>query len=304
MANAIDITDVTKRYGSFTAVDRVDLTVEQGEVFGFLGHNGAGKSTMINMLLDFIRPTTGSVSVFGHDCRREGVAARERMGVLPEGYGVYTGLTGRQHVEFAMESKGVDGDPLALLDRVGITDAADREATDYSKGMTQRLVFAMALVGEPDLLVLDEPTSGLDPAGARAMRETILEENERGATVFFSSHILEQIEAVADRVGIMHHGSLVAVDTIDGLRETAGSETRLHVTLAGAVDGHCEAVSAVDGVEDAWVDDEGRLGITCLKGTKMDVLLTLNDRGADVLDIATAEASLEDLFVQYTERSG
>ncbi|WP_277554034.1 ABC transporter ATP-binding protein [Halobaculum limi] len=304
MTNAIDITDVTKRYGSFTAVDRVDLTVEQGEVFGFLGHNGAGKSTMINMLLDFIRPTTGSLSVFGHDCRTAGVAARERMGVLPEGYGVYTGLTGRQHVEFAMESKGVDGDPLALLDRVGITDAADREATDYSKGMAQRLVFAMALVGEPDLLVLDEPTSGLDPAGARAMRETILEENERGATVFFSSHILEQIEAVADRVGIMHHGSLVAVDTIDGLRETAGSETRLHVTLAGEVNGHCEAVSAVDGVEDAWIDDEGRLGVTCLKGTKMDVLLTLNERGADVLDIATAEASLEDLFVQYTERSG
>jgi ABC-2 type transport system ATP-binding protein len=304
MPDAINITNVTKRYGSFTAVDRIDLTVEHGEVFGFLGHNGAGKSTVINMLLDFIRPTAGSLSVFGHDCRDAGVAARKRMGVLPEGYGVYTGLTGRQHVEFAMESKAVDGDPLRVLDRVGITDAADREATEYSKGMTQRLVFAMALVGEPDLLVLDEPTSGLDPAGARAMRETILEENERGATVFFSSHILEQIEAVADRVGIMHQGSLVAVDTIDGLRETAGSETRLHVTLGDGADGYREAVQQVDGVEDVWVDDEGRLGVTCLKGTKMEVLLTLNDRKADVRDIATTEASLEDLFVQYTERSG
>jgi ABC-2 type transport system ATP-binding protein len=222
------------------------------------------------------------------------------MGVLPEGYGVYTGLTGRQHVQFAMESKGVTGDPLDLLDRVGITEAADRAADGYSKGMTQRLVFAMALVGEPDLLVLDEPTSGLDPAGARAMRETILAENERGATVFFSSHILEQIEAVADRVGIMSNGRLRAVDTIDGLRELAEGGTRLVVTVDGAAADHLAVVDGVAGVTDAWVDERGRIGVACTADAKADVLVALAERGVDVLDLVTEEPSLEDLFVEYT----
>lgn len=303
MPDALQIRDVTKRFGSFTAVDRVDLTVEDGEVFGFLGHNGAGKSTLINMVLDFIRPTTGTLEVFGADCQTQSVEARDHMGVLPEGYDMYPGLTGRQHVQYAMDSKGADGDPLTLLDRVGITDAADRAAEGYSKGMAQRLVFAMALVGEPDLLILDEPTSGLDPAGARAMRETILAENERGATVFFSSHILEQIEAVADRVGIMHHGQLVAVDTIGGLRETAGGETKLRVSVDRTDVAVRNAVAEVDGVERVETDDNGRLAVTCATGAKMAVLLTLDERGVEVRDLTTEEPSLEDLFVEYTRRN-
>ena len=303
MPPAIQIHDVTKRFGSFTAVDRVDLQIEQGEVFGFLGHNGAGKSTVINMLLDHIRPTAGDLAVFGADCQTDSVEARKHMGVLPDGYGVYSGLTGRQHLQFAMESKGVDGEPLNLLDRVGITEAADRAAEGYSKGMTQRMVFAMALVGEPDLLILDEPTSGLDPAGARSMREIILEENERGATVFFSSHILEQIEAVADRVGIMHQGQLAAVDTIGGLRDMAGGETRLLIATDNLEDPHIDAVEALDEVDKAGITDEGRLAVTCAKDTKMDVLLALDERGVEVLDLTTEEASLEDLFVEYTRRS-
>jgi ABC-2 type transport system ATP-binding protein len=300
VTDAIRARNLTKRYGDVTAVDRLDLTVEAGEVFGFLGHNGAGKSTTINMLLDFARPTTGHVEVFGHDARTESVAARKRMGVLPEGYGVYTGVTGRQHVRFAMESKGaLDTDPMALLDRVGIADAADRPAGGYSKGMTQRLVLAMALVGEPDLLVLDEPTSGLDPAGARAMREIILAENDRGATVFFSSHILEQVEAVADRVGIMFEGELAAVDTIEGLRETAGGGTRLRVTLAESAPTYAEAVAGIHGVETARFDDD-QLVVTCTDAAKPDVVVTLRDVGADVLGFTTEESSLEELFVEYT----
>jgi len=303
MPPAIQVDDVTKRFGSFTAVDRVDLQIEQGEVFGFLGHNGAGKSTLINMLLDHIRPTTGELSVFGADCQTDSVEARKHMGVLPDGYGVYSGLTGRQHVQFAMESKGVDGEPLNLLDRVGITEAADRAAEGYSKGMTQRMVFAMALVGEPDLLILDEPTSGLDPAGARSMREIILEENKRGATIFFSSHILEQIEAVADRVGIMHQAQLAAVDTISDLRDMAGGETKLLIAADTLEEPHIDAVEALDKVEKAGLTDEGRLAVTCAKGAKMDVLLALDEQGVEVLDLTTEEASLEDLFVEYTRRS-
>jgi ABC-2 type transport system ATP-binding protein len=298
---AIRARTVTKRYGSLTAVDRVDLAVEEGEIFGFLGHNGAGKSTMINMLIDFVRPTKGSVEVFGIDCQRDSVAARERMGVLPEGYAVYRRLTGRQHVRFAMESKGVDGDPLDTLDRVGLTEAADRPAGGYSKGMAQRMVLAMALVGEPDLLILDEPTSGLDPNGAKAMREIIVEENERGATVFFSSHILEQVESICDRVAIMQRGELAAVETIDNLRATAEGGTKLHISVADPAEAHLDTIESVAGVDLAWFDEEKRrYGVTCTNDAKFDILIALNETGADVVDFSTEEPSLEDLFVKYT----
>jgi ABC-2 type transport system ATP-binding protein len=298
---AIRTENLTKRYGALTAVDRVDLAVEEGEIFGFLGPNGAGKSTLINVLLDFARPTTGSVEVFGIDCQERSVAARERMGVLPEGYAVYGRLTGRQHVQFAMESKGVDGNPMDILDRVGVAEAADRPAGGYSKGMAQRLVLAMALVGEPELLILDEPTSGLDPNGAKRMREILTKENERGATVFFSSHILEQVESISDRVGIMHDGKLVAVDTIDKLRRTAKDGTKLLISVDDPDDSHLETIEAVDGVQSAWFeDDRDKLGVTCSNDAKMDILVALHERGADVLDFTTEEPSLEDLFVEYT----
>jgi ABC-2 type transport system ATP-binding protein len=296
---AIEATDLSKRYGAVVALDRVDLAVETGETFGFLGPNGAGKSTFINTLLDFVKPSDGSVSIFGHDCQAEGVAARERIGVLPEGYSVFDRLTGRQHVEYAIRSKGVDADPIELLDRVGIRADADRAASDYSKGMAQRLVLAMALAGEPDLLVLDEPTTGLDPNGAAEMREILHEENDRGATIFFSSHILEQVEAVCDRVGILQNGELVAVDTIEGLRASLGGGTKLVITPDSTGDGTLDAIRAVRGVETAVARDE-TVEVTCTNDAKMDVLVALQDAGVDVVNFRTEEASLEDMFVEYT----
>ncbi len=298
---AIDVQEVSKRYGTLTALDRVSFSVEEGEIFGFLGPNGAGKSTMINIFLDFVRPTEGDVRIFGYDCQQDGKLARERMGVLPEGYAVYERLTGRQHIEFAIDSKGGDEEPMELLHRVGIADAADRKAGGYSKGMAQRLVLAMALVGEPDLLILDEPTTGLDPNGAREMRNIIREENERGATVFFSSHILEQVEAVCDRVGILNEGELVAIDTIAGLRESIGGGTKLSIQVDVVPDTALHSIRQLPGVETAWLaEDEDRIEVTCVDDAKMDVLVALHDAGVDVQNFRTDEASLEDMFAEYT----
>ncbi|WP_227375288.1 ATP-binding cassette domain-containing protein [Haladaptatus halobius] len=166
---AIELDGVTKRFGNVVA-----LRVEEGEVFGFLGPNGAGKSTTIDILLDYVRPTTGTARVFGRDAQRETRAVHERVGVLPDAYHAYDHLTARQHVAFVVESRGADDDPDELLHRVGILDAADRRVEGFSKGMRQRFVLGMALVGDPDLLVLDEPTTGLDPNGALAMLTGVL----------------------------------------------------------------------------------------------------------------------------------
>ncbi|RXK47457.1 ABC transporter ATP-binding protein [Halorientalis pallida] len=298
---AIEANEVSKRYGTVVALDRVDLTVAEGEIFGFLGPNGAGKSTFINVLLDFVSPSDGSVEIFGHDCHAEGVAARKRIGVLPEGYSVFERRTGRQHLEYAIRSKEADDDPAEILDRVGLdpTDA-EREASDYSKGMAQRLVLGMALVGEPDLLLLDEPTTGLDPNGAAEMRDIIREENERGATVFFSSHILEQVEAVCDRVGILQGGELVAVDTIEGLRESLGGGTKLVITVDHMANGTLASVREIQGVETAVEREESTLEVTCTNDAKMDILVELHDAGVDVVNFRTEEASLEDMFIEYT----
>ena len=252
---AIELDELSKHFGDVVAVDELDLTVEEGEIFGFLGPNGAGKSTTIDILLDFIRPTSGSVTVLGHDAQRESLAVRQRTGVLPDAYHVYDRLTGRQHLEFAIELKETDDDPMAMLERVGIADAADRKAGGYSKGMKQRLVMGIALLGEPDLLILDEPSTGLDPNGAREMREIIREENDRGTTVFFSSHVMEQVEAVCDRVAIINRGRLVAVDSVEGLRKASGSGETLILQLETLSEAVLSAITDVTGVEYATIDD-------------------------------------------------
>jgi len=297
--NAVTVDRVTKRFGDVVAVDDLSLSVEEGEIFGFLGPNGAGKSTTINMLLDFVKPTAGEISVLGMDAQTDSKAIRQRIGVLPEGYQTYDRLTGRQHLEFAIESKDTEDDPDALLERVGLDpDDADRKAGGYSKGMSQRLLLAMALVGEPDLLILDEPTTGLDPNGARELRELVAAERDRGATVFFSSHILEQVEAVCDRVGIVRDGQIVAVDTIEGLRDSVSGGSSLRIELDRVTDEAVAAVRQVDGV--SAVDRDQAALVVTTEGSKTAVLSALEESGLVVEDFSTEEASLEEVFRAYT----
>ncbi|WP_255192289.1 ABC transporter ATP-binding protein [Natronobeatus ordinarius] len=298
---AIAVDGLTKRYGSTLALEELSFTVQEGEVFGFLGPNGAGKSTTINVLLDFVRPTAGEARVLGLDAQAASREIRQRTGVLPEGYETYGRLTGRQHLEFAIASKGADDDPQALLERVDLAEAADRKTGGYSKGMAQRLLLAMALVGEPDLLILDEPSTGLDPNGAREMREIVREENARGATVFFSSHVLGQVEAVCDRVGILREGQMVAVDTVSGLRDSVGGGTTLRVTVDRLEEDAVAAVEALPDVGAVTVEDgaEPTIAVTG-DGSKTDVIHELEAYGLEVRDFATEEASLDEVFHAYT----
>ena len=297
---AIELDGVEKSFGDVRALRGVDLEVEEGEIFGFLGPNGAGKSTTINVLLDFVRPDSGSVRVLGRDAREESVAIRTRTGVLPEGFDVYDRLTAREHIAFAIDSKEADEEPYPVLERVGLEDAVDRKAGGFSTGMRQRLVLGMALVGDPDLLILDEPSSGLDPNGARELREIVREEANAGTTVFFSSHILGQVEAVCDRVGIIRDGSLVAVDTIAGLRDNLDSGATLVVEVDAVPDGAAHRLKSLDGVTDVTIEGT-TFRITRENDVKMAAIQELEDSGANVSDFSTEEAPLEDLFAAYTE---
>jgi len=295
---SIETHGLTKRFGDGTlAVEELDLTVESGEVFGFLGPNGAGKSTTINLLLDFIRPTSGSVEVLGTDVRSNPAAVRQRVGVLPEGYGFDDDLLGREYVEWAIETKQADDDPDDLLALVGLVDDGDRVAVEYSTGMQQRLAFAMALVGDPDLLVLDEPSTGLDPNGLNRMREIVRDRAADGTTVFFSSHILSEVEAVCDRAGVMTEGRLVAVDTIDGLRRNAGSHATIRLRCATPPTDL--GVDALEGVTDTAVDDRTLVVACSDPAVKVDVVTHVAAR-AEVVDVVSESASLETLFGELT----
>ncbi len=297
---AIETEGLTKQYGDVVAVDDLNLTVEEGEIYGFLGPNGAGKTTTINMLLGLIHRSSGSARVLGQEVGDSIREVRGRIGVLPAHSELYDRLTARKHLEFVINVKDADDDPDALLERVGIPDAADRPAGDFSTGMGQRLRLAMALVDGPDLLVLDEPTSGLDPNGARQMRRIIQEENNRGATVFFSSHIMDQVESVCNRVGVLHQGTLVAEDTVTGLRNTAVDGPQLSVTLGDTVNGVAERVRTVDGVSSVMVEDntlQASLAGATVKGPVMNAVAATDAR---IADFEFSEESLEDVFATLT----
>ena len=288
--SAVDIEGMTKRFGDVTAVDGLSLTAERGEVFGFLGPNGAGKSTTINVLLGFLEPTAGSVRVLGTDVTEHARSVRERIGLLPEGFDGVPNLSAREHVSVAIETKDADDDPDALLERVGLDpDDARRPADDYSTGMHRRMALAVALVGDPDLIVLDEPSAGLDPNGVKLVRRIVREEADRGATVFFSSHILDEVERVCDRVAILQDGALSAVNSVENLRSDLGM---------GAV-----VEATVDGVTDVTVADS-TVRVSCATPrAKMPALREI-DQVATVEDVAVEETSLEALFEAYTSSDG
>ena len=297
--SVIETENLTKEFGDLTAVDGLDLSVERGEIYGFLGPNGAGKSTTINMLLDLIRRSSGSVSVLGHDPQGEAKEIRQRTGVLPEGGELYDRLTGSEHLHWIARSKGVSVDVEETLARVGLSPSdGDRPVGDYSKGMAQRLAFGMSLIGDPDLLVLDEPSSGLDPTGMQEMREIIREEADAGRTVFFSSHILGQVEAVCDRVGIMNEGRLVAEGTLDELRGRLDLGASISVEVDSAPEP--DSLSALDGVEEIAVAENTIEATLASPAAKVTVVRALDER-AEVLDIVSEDTSLEQLFNTYTD---
>ena len=294
---AIETNGLTKQFDDVIAVDDVDLTVESGEIFGFLGPNGAGKSTTINILLNFVSPTAGRASMLGLDVKKERKKLHRQIGVVPENYGLYDRLSGRRHVELAVELKDASDDPDALLGRVGLSPGdARRPAGEYSTGMSQRVALAVALVGSPELLILDEPTSGLDPNGARELRNIISAENERGATVFYSSHILKQVEAIADRIGIMDGGQLVALNTIEELRAGLDTGTRITLNVADELN---QKLNGLPHVRDIEVADERVRGVCFEPEAKLEFIDRVREV-TTVTDIHIEESSMEDMFASYT----
>ncbi|TMK81719.1 MAG: ABC transporter ATP-binding protein [Actinobacteria bacterium] len=303
--SAILAKGLTKRYGELSAVDGLDLQIDRGVLYGFLGPNGAGKTTTIRMLLGLIFPTGGEVRVldqpvFGHE--GSGSPALRKVGALIEEPAFWMYLSGRRNLEYFTRAAGPRSEQQARLARiddvlhtVGLADAANKRVKAYSQGMRQRLGIALALLGEPELLVLDEPTNGLDPQGMREIRLLLRRLAGEGTTVFVSSHLLSEVEAMCDRVGVLAQGRLVADGPPDVLRKGA-DVIRLDIddaTLARGVLGTLAGVAIEPG-------DGLRVRLSP-PATAASVNAALVAGGVAVSALVPEQAGLEDVFLSLVE---
>jgi ABC-2 type transport system ATP-binding protein len=306
--HAIVTNGLEKRYprGGTYAVRGVDLAVDEGEVYGFLGPNGAGKSTMVRLLVTLLRPSAGTAFVAGHDVVKDPAAVRASIGVALQDAAIDPLMTGRellrlQSVLHGIGRKEVGPRSELLLDRVGLTDAGDKRVGDYSGGMRRRLDLAMALIHEPSVLFLDEPTTGLDPSSRLLLWNEVRRLRDQGTTVFLTTQYLEEADQLADRVGIIAGGELVAEDTPAALKAQVG-RPHVHVSLADPTD-------LARALEVAAAVGEPRAGLSseCLDVSVDDgarelpaLVRVLDDAGIAVAGMAVVRPTLDDVFLQKT----
>lgn len=305
MANAlIQIDSVSKQFGELTAVDRVSLDIPRGVLFGLIGHNGAGKSTLFKMMLGLIPLSSGEIRIDGQAISGNGFReVRRKVGYLPENVVLYDNLSGLETLQFFAKLKGADTSHCAaVLQQVGLGFAADRRVKGYSKGMRQRLGFAQALLGKPQLLFLDEPTNGLDPEAIREFYRVLHDLRQQGVTVVLTSHILSEIQTRVDELAILQNGKLAARGTVQGLREQVNLPLRVEVQLKPG------ATSLLEGLREAgfngFLRDQRYVDIDCHRGDKMRLLAWLTERSSQIGDIQLKEPSLEDVFMGYAAHHG
>ena len=309
----IEVSHLTKKYGSRLAVDDISFTVEDGVIYGLLGPNGAGKSTIMNILTGYLAATEGQVTVAGHPLPEEADAAKACVGYLPEQPPLYPEMTVAEYLDFAAELKGVKkadrpAQVQSAAHRTGLEDVLPRLIRSLSKGYRQRVGVAQALLGSPQLIILDEPTVGLDPAQVIELRR-LIRELGRTHTVILSSHILSEVQAVCQQVLILSKGRLVAVGSPEELGETLNPGSRLRATAQGETDTVLAAVRSVPGICRVELESaaDGQVTFTAESEDAADrraaVSRALTEAGCTVLALAAENRSLEEVFLALTEKT-
>jgi len=325
----VTVTDLVKRFGDHAAVDGVSFDIREGEVFGLLGPNGAGKTTTISMISCLLAPSSGTVIVDGASVTAEPRKVKCALGVVPQEIALYPTLTALENLMFWGRMYGLGGKLLEervveALETAGLADRAKERIETYSGGMKRRINIAAGIMHHPRVLLMDEPTVGIDPQSRNHILETVKELNRRGMTVLYTSHYMEEVEFLCDRVGIVDHGRLIALGTIEELKRLVGDENVISVRLAELPDGVLEAIRAfplVDSVstaaagdaaepkegEDATAPDGEGVTIEVLSkdsGTVIaDVVGALGRSGARILAVDVREPNLESVFLHLTGKS-
>ena len=307
----IEVSNLTKLYGTKRAVNDISFTINEGEVVGFLGPNGAGKSTTMNIICGYLSSNAGTVTVNGIDILEDPIAAKRHIGYLPEIPPLYGDMTVNEYLEFAYELKAVKGTTKKKhigekMETVGITHVKDRVIRNLSKGYRQRVGLAMALLGDPDVLILDEPTVGLDPIQIIEIRNVIKELGRRH-TVVLSTHILSEVESICERVLVINNGSIVANDTPENLSNNLSGEHKLTIRIAGpqaGVEGILRGTEGVRSAVFAGEHEKNAVDFTVETDPSFDVrkplFYALAKAGYPILEMRPQDMSLEDIFLELT----
>jgi ABC-2 type transport system ATP-binding protein len=306
MSSALVVRGLTRTFASCVAVDHIDLTVEQGEIFGFLGPNGAGKTTTVRMLTGVIEPSAGSAAIMGHDIRTQSLAARRHIGFVPEAANVYLDLSVWRNLMIMARLHGVrrcqrHAHGERLLAELGLTERKKQKARALSKGLRQRLMLGTALIAQPALLFLDEPTSGLDVQSARLMRRMVRQLKNDGATVFLTTHNMQEAEELCSRVAIIDRGRMVAIDSPENLRARRQLSHYVDVTFARPPTG-VDALATLADVARLKMDGRRCRFYTEYPGrVAVAVAKHADQHNLEILHLCTREPSLEEVFLRMTD---
>jgi len=308
METSIEVKNLTKNYGEITAVNHIDFEVRKGEIFGFLGPNGAGKTTTIRILTGVIKPNSGTAAIMGHDILKESLKAKQVISVVPEMANAYIDLTAWQNLMFVGELYGVpkrkrEERTDRLLKEFGLYERRNHLAKGFSKGMKQKLILCMAMLTEPQVLFLDEPTSGLDVESARLIRDTIRQHNRDGATIFLSTHNMEEANQLCDRIAIINYGRVAAVDSPENLRMESSSLKSVEISFNKPVSAN-EFSKIPNVVETKKLGDKIRL----YTDKPHSIINTLTDyarsKGLTIISLNTLAPTLEDVFMKLIREHG
>lgn len=301
----IDAANLSKVYGELIAVNRLNLQVQEGEIFGFLGPNGAGKTTTILMLLGLTEPTTGTAKVCGYNSARDPLHVKRLTGYLPENVGFYGDLTARQNLMYVARLNRIpDKQAITkiseLLELVGLPDAGDKRVGEFSRGMKQRLGIADVLIKDPKVVILDEPTLGIDPEGSTRILDLILDlSRQRKMTIMLSSHMLYQVQRICSRVGILAKGKMVAIGTIDQLgKKLKAGKTTLEVEASPLSPQLLDSLKKIPGV--LTVQKSGELlTISCDREVRPHVAQTIMENNSALLQLRHQDYTLEEIYLRY-----
>lgn len=299
--------NLSKKYGDFSAVDSINLQVNRGEVFGLLGPNGAGKTTTILMLLGLTEPTSGKATVLGYDPTRQPLLVKSKAGYIPEQMGFYEDLTARQNLAYIAKLNGIKGNEYQkriddALKTVSLSEVADNCVSTFSRGMRQRLGVADVLIKQPNLIIMDEPTQGLDPESARDFLKLIRELADSGITILLSSHLLDQVQKVCDRVGLFHKGKIVLEGTVTELaKEIFGGGYHIQLNANGSSQNYQEILLNVPGVIDVNFVTPDTYSIIATEDLRAEVASAVINAGGKLTSLGLDNFHLDDIYKSYFE---
>lgn len=309
MGVIVEVTDLEKRFGDVAAVAGVSFALEQGEIFGLLGPNGAGKTTTISMISCLLDPDAGSIVVDGHSAGTEARAVKASLGVVPQEVALYPTLTAAENLAFWGRMYGLGGAELkravdAALELAGLEDRAKQRIETYSGGMKRRINIAAGILHTPKVLLMDEPTVGIDPQSRNHILETVKKLNASGMTVLYTSHYMEEVEYLCDRIAIMDHGKIIAIGTLNELRDVVGGVDVVSVAVTDVSESVLERVRAIPGVRQADQAEGALAVLTPSSGSILGKLVaTLESEGAHVTSVSVTEPNLESVFLHLTGKS-